>query len=233
MWKLIKLEWKKNNIKKYIGKAAAITVILFLMILLTSGELTEKETVETYGKSMIDAAIEIFANMAFMLCTSVMLASFIVSAYRNKTMDLMFSYPIKRRKILFSQMAAVWIFNFCALVLSKLMIYGGLFLINRLMHTTISGISSGEIFANASFYLELLINSAAMVSISYTVLLASMRVKSTKATIVASCIVILLTQGNIGSYTLINNILFYIVLAVIAAITVFLYTYNVETKDVA
>lgn len=53
MWKLMKLEWKKNNMKKYVGKAAVVTVIIFLMIFATSGELNEVETVEIYGKSMI------------------------------------------------------------------------------------------------------------------------------------------------------------------------------------
>ena len=38
MWKLMKLEWKKNNMKKYVGKAAVVTVIIFLMIFATSGE---------------------------------------------------------------------------------------------------------------------------------------------------------------------------------------------------
>ncbi len=50
MWKLMKLEWKKNNLKKYIVKAAAVTVILFLLLFMTSGELESKETVEYTGR---------------------------------------------------------------------------------------------------------------------------------------------------------------------------------------
>ena len=53
-----------------------------------------------------------------------MLASYIVGAYKNKTMNLMFSYPIKRQKILLSKMLAVWIFNYAALILTKLAVYG-------------------------------------------------------------------------------------------------------------
>lgn len=37
------------------------------------------------------------------------LSACIVNAYKNKTMNLMFLYPIKRQKILISQMLAVWI----------------------------------------------------------------------------------------------------------------------------
>ena len=54
--------------KKYVGKAAVVTVIIFLMIFATSGELNEVETVEIYGKSMIGAGVDMFANMAFMYC---------------------------------------------------------------------------------------------------------------------------------------------------------------------
>jgi len=38
-------------------------------------------------------------------------------------MNLMFSYPIKRQKILASQMIAVWMFNLAAWTLTKLFIY--------------------------------------------------------------------------------------------------------------
>lgn len=67
------------------------------------------------GIEVISAPIELFTSMSSLVFTSVMLASFIVSAYKNKTMNLMFSYPIKRQKILASQMAAVWLFGLAIL----------------------------------------------------------------------------------------------------------------------
>ncbi len=232
MWKLMKLEWKKNNLKKYIFKATVMTIILFLMLLMTSGELDNQETVEAYGQSMVYAAVKMFSDICFILCTAVMLASVIIGAYRDKTMDLMFSYPMKRQKILLSQMLVVWIFNVTALILCKLLIYGGFFLAGFWADITLQGITSGEIFGEAAFWLELVMDSAAMVSISYTVLFIGMRMKSSKAAILASLAVIVLTQGNIGSYTFINNIPFYLFLMVLAVIAVFLCIYKIEEKDV-
>lgn len=232
MWKLMKLEWKKNNMKKFLIKAAMVTVIIFLMILAVSGELAGMETVEVYGKSMIGTGVDMCANMAFILCTAVMLSSLIISAYKDKTMDLMFAYPIRRQKILISKMLLVWLFNFFALVLCKFIIYGGLILASPLAHISIESILPGGMGADVSFYLEILINSAIMVSISFTALFIGMQMKSSKAAMVAACIVMLLTQGNIGSYTLINNIPFYIVMMVLAAASVFLCVHGVEIKDV-
>lgn len=75
------------------------------------------------GMEGISSTIELFTSISFLVFTCTMLASFIVSVYKNKTMGLMFSYPVKRQKILIFQMLAVWIFNFAALTLAKLFMY--------------------------------------------------------------------------------------------------------------
>ncbi|MDE6853305.1 MAG: ABC transporter permease, partial [Lachnospiraceae bacterium] len=110
MIKLIRLEWKKNNIEKYIGKAVVLAVLIgvFIFALAFLGIANDPDgTLDAVeGMGVISAPIELFTNMAFLIFTSSMLASFIVSADQNKTMNLMFSYPIKRQKILASQMIA-------------------------------------------------------------------------------------------------------------------------------
>ncbi len=114
MLKLIRLEWKKNHIGKYIRGAVIMAFVLglFIFALAFLGIANDPDgTLDAApGTDVVSAPIELFTSMAFLIYTSVMLASFIVSAYKDKTMNLMFSYPIKRQKILASQMAAVWIF---------------------------------------------------------------------------------------------------------------------------
>ena len=132
MIKLIKLEWKKNNIGKYIRYAlilaAALCLFLFALAFLGIAEDPDGTLDAAEGMNVISAPVELFTNISFLIFTSVMLSSFIVSAYKNKTMDLMFSYPIKRQKILASQMIAVWLFNLTALVMTKLLIYTCIYL---------------------------------------------------------------------------------------------------------
>ena len=132
MLKLIRLEWKKNNVGKYIRNVVIMSALicLFIFALCYLGIANDPDTGvpdAAPGNSAISSSIELFTSMAFLVFTSVMLSTYIVSAYKNKTMNLMFSYPIKRQKILISQMLAVWIFNFVALVLTKLLIYGCIF----------------------------------------------------------------------------------------------------------
>lgn len=227
MIKLIKLEWKKGNVKKYIRNAIIMTAILLSLILLVAGESELEEPAGLYGMSIIAYEVEVFTHMCYMIFTGVMLSGFLVSAYENKTISLMFSYPIKRQKILLSKVFAVWIFNVLALIISKLLIYGILLLTAGYTHISTSSIP----IRAASFWLNIVLGSIAMISISYVALLVGMKMKSSKATIVTSVIVVLLTQGNIGDFTLSNSIPFYAILLVLSVISVYLMLYNAETKD--
>lgn len=180
------------------------------------------------GTDVISAPIELFTSMAFLIYTSVMLASFIVSAYKNKTMNLMFSYPIKRQKILASQMIAVWTFNFAALILTKLAIYMCVFFGAKFMQSSfVVDFSIGSL----SFYIQLILKSVVIVSMSFIALFVGMALKSSKATIVTSFLLIFLTQANIGDFTMAGNAVFPIILTAISLLFAALSIINVESKD--
>lgn len=66
------------------------------------------------GHGGISSPIELLTSMCFLVFTGVMLSVFIVGAYQNGTMSLVFSYPVRRQKLLAAQMLAVWIFCFGA-----------------------------------------------------------------------------------------------------------------------
>lgn len=232
MLKLIRLEWKKNNVGKYIRNACVLAVLLCLFIYALAflgiandpdGTLDAAEGMDT-----ISSSIELFTSMSFLVFTGVMLASFIVSAYKNKTMDLMFSYPIKRQKILASQMAAVWIFNVTALVLTKLLIYGCVAIGAEKMP------SAFEIdfdMGSTGFYIQLVVKSAVIVSMGFVALFVGLKMRSQAAVIVASFVLILLTQANIGDYSLAGNAVFPLVLVAVSVVFAVLSVWKVEKRD--
>lgn len=227
MLKLIRMEWKTNRIGKYIRNAVILTASLLAFSMLVGAEL-DRDVPPVYGKSMLIAGVDLFSHMGYIIFTGVMLAVFITGAYENRTINLLFSYPIKRRKILVAKLLAVWIFNYAAMVLSKLAIYAGLFLTSPY-----TGISVGDIrLGEASFYLNILISSAVMVSISFVALLIGTWMHSSKSVIVASVILTFFTQGNIGEFTLIGSIPFYIVLMLLSIAAVVLLLADVEKRDV-
>lgn len=233
MIKLIKLEWKKNNIGKYTCNAVIMAALLclFMFAMAFWGIANDADTGlpdAAPGMEMISAPIELFTSMSYLIFTSVMLSSFIVSAFKNKTMNLMFSYPIKRQKILASQMLAVWIFSVIALVLTKLLIYGCILVGSGFM---VSAFPLDYNMASIGFYIQLILKSVVGVTMSFIALFIGLAMNSSKATIIASFLLIILTQGNIGDITLANNSSFPIVLTLISLVFAVLSVYKVETKD--
>lgn len=180
------------------------------------------------GNNAISSSIELFTSMVYLIFTSVMLSSFIVSAYKNKTMNLMFSYPIKRQKILISQMLSVWIFAFTALVLTKLLIYGTVLVGTQLMAPAfITDFNMGSL----SFYVQLFAKAIAIVTMSFIALFIGLAAKSSKATIIASFLLILLTQANVGDLTMTGNLIFPVILTVISLMFACLSVFRVEVRD--
>ena len=232
MLKLMKLEWKKNNIGKYIRTAVILTALLclFTFALAFLGIANEPDgTLDAApGMDTVSSLVELFTGMAFLIFTSVMLASFIVSAYKNKTMNLMFTYPVKRQKILASQMMAVWIFNFAALVLSKLVIYLCIFTGSGYLR---SSFAIDFDMGSVSFYIRLLLKSFVIVSMSFIALFAGMALKSSKAAIVTSFLLVFLTQANVGDFTMADNAVFPLILTAVSFGFALLSIHNVENKD--
>lgn len=233
MLKLIQLEWRKNNIGKYVRNVMIMAVILclFLFALAYLGIANDPDTGlpdAAPGNGTISSPIELFCSMSFLIFTSVMLSSFIVSAYKEKTMALMFSYPIRRQKILISQMLSVWIFCFLALVITKLVIYGCILWGSRFM---VSSFPIDYDMASLGFYVQLIVKSISIVTMSFIALFIGLAMKSTKATIISSFLLIILTQANIGDLTLANNAVFPLVLTMISLLFAVLSVVGVEKKD--
>lgn len=232
MLQLIKLEWKKNNVGKYIRNTVIMAALLglFVFALAFWGIANDPDgTLDAAsGTDVISAPTELFTSIAFLIYTSVMLSSFIVSAYKDKTMNLMFTYPIKRQKILLSQMTAVWIFNFVALTVTKLAIYLCVFIGSNFMTASFAiDFSMGSL----SFYIQLILKSAVIVSMSFITLFVGLAMKSSKAAIVTSFLLAFLTQANIGDITIADNAVFLVILTVLSFGFAVLSVSKAEKKD--
>ena len=232
MLKLTRLEYKKNNIAKYIRNACIMALILCLFVFANVflGIANDPDgTLDVVdGKNTVSSMVELFTSIAFLIFTGVMLASFIISAYKDKTMQLMFSYPVKRQKILISKMIAVWFFNFVALTGTKLLLYTCVYIGARSLPASfIVDFNMGSI----SFYIQLILKSVVLVSMGFIALFAGMAFKSSKAAIITSFLLIFLTQANIGDFSLTGNTVVPVILMVISFVFAGLSVYNVEIKD--
>ncbi len=232
LFKLIKLEYRKNNIGKYVRNAVILALLLaafiFALAFLGIANDPDGKLDAAPGNNVLSAPVEMFTSMVFLIFTSVMLSTFIVSAYKNKTMILMFSYPIKRQKILASQMLAVWIFNFAALTLTKLIIY---LCAAAVAHFREPSFLLDYNIGSVSFYVQMILKSAVIVSMSFIALFIGLAMKSSKATIVSSFLLVFLTQANVGDYTMADSAVLPVVLIVVSLGFAFLSVCSAEKKD--
>lgn len=229
MLKLIRLEWKKHTLWKYVRNAAIVTAALLgLLMLISSDAGTGKMVVQT-GKSEIHSLTEMFLNMAYLVFTGAMLSTFVVSEYENKLIHLMFSYPIKRRKIMVSKILAVCIFNFFALLVSKLLVYAVLVAARS---AEALGISMGDL----SFWIGTLLGAIISVCSGCIPLLVGMKMKSSKAALISAFVIMLavlgVTQGNVLPYNSFMGMMYYAVQILLAVVAVVAATYGIETEDI-
>lgn len=235
MGKLIKLEWEKYEIGKYIRNAAILIVLLviFNYAMTFLGIANDPDTgvpdmaISNMG---ISTNVELLTDITFLIFAAAMHATFIIGAYKNKTMNLMFLYPLNRKKIMAAKMLAVCIFCFAGIVIAKLACYG----VSNLgfMMGQKASFPMDYNMLSVSFYSQLLIRSAATISISLLALLIGMIAKSSKVTVISSFLLIILMQGNVGGATLKDNLAVPIVLMAISVLAAILIVQRVEKKDV-
>ena len=233
MWKLIRLEWKKNNIKKYLMSAAILTALLafFMFAQCYLGIANDADTGvpdSAPGMGNMAVQIELFTNLSFLIFTTVMLASFIIAAFHNKTENLMFSYPIRRQKILISQMLAVWIFCLVMLICAKLAIY--MFLAASAGRK--ADFPLGYDMGQASFYIQVVLKSVLTVTLGFIPLYIGRIMNSSKAAIISSFLLFTIMNGTVGDFSMRSNSVFPLVLFVISLLCAFLTICGIEKKDV-
>ena len=178
----------------------------------------------------VSTNVELLTDITFLIFAAAMHATFIIGAYKNKTMNLMFLYPLNRKKIMAAKMLAVCIFCFAGIVIAKLACYG----VSNLgfMMGQKASFPMDYKMLSVSFYIQLLIRSAATISISLLALLIGMIAKSSKVTVISSFLLIILMQGNVGGATLKDNLAVPIVLMAISVLAAILIVQRVEKKDV-
>ena len=235
MGKLIKLEWEKYEIGKYIRNAAILIVlpVIFNYAMTFLGIANDPDTgvpdmaISNMG---VSTNVELLTDITFLIFAAAMHATFIIGAYKNKTMNLMFLYPLNRKKIMAAKMLAVCIFCFAGIVIAKLACYG----VSNLgfMMGQKASFPMDYNMLSVSFYIQLLIRSAATISISLLALLSGMIAKSSKVTVISSFLLIILMQGNVGGATLKDNLAVPIVLLAISVLAAILMVQRVEKKDV-
>lgn len=225
----MKLEIKKFKISGYLkGVMIANLIILGFLIMTVYASKAEKEIpFSTYNDIFL--FIGIFVRATFTIFAAVMISRLIIGEYRNKTINILFTYPINRKKIMLAKLAIVVIFTFITMVISNIFLSFSLFVINIFAKFLQDSLTVDILVKNL---ISIVVYSVAFAFVSLIPVYVGMRKKSGSATIVTAIILVsLLNSGNKG-YTLSSIILIPLILAIIGAVVSYLSIKDIENVDV-
>ncbi|MBD5795350.1 bacitracin ABC transporter permease [Bacillus pseudomycoides] len=234
MLKLMKLEWKKHRLSRYFKGVAICIVAIFVAVgLMAWGSRAESEQMFLdYAGFM--SLTNIFIRTTFMIFSAVILSRLVIDEYKSKTMQLLFTYPLQRKKLMQAKLAIVFGFCFCSIIIATFIINMLIFFLNPIIGFFETPVSVGEIIATvpATF-----ISAFMMAGVSLIPLYFGMRKKSTPTTITSSILIGLLINSTVsnggGQLSLFDFIIVPIVLCLLGLAIGYLSYHKVDKIDVA
>jgi len=227
--KLMKLEIMKLRIRRYLkGVIIANLIILGILLMGVYGFNTDNKLIfSNYNDVFLYTGIMVRAT--FSIFAAVLISRIIIGEYKSKTINILFTYPISRKKIMVAKLAIVVIFAFTSMVISSLFLNFSLFILNIFANFI-------EIPLTQDILVKSLINivvySAAFSFVSLIPVYVGMRRKSGSATIVTSVILVSLLNSGVNGNSLGSIFIIPVILAVIGAGTAYLSIKDVEKVDV-
>ncbi|MCB2360546.1 ABC transporter permease [Clostridium estertheticum] len=230
MLKLIKLEIKKFKLNTNIKTVMIINLIILAVLLLGVYSLkfnTKENMFRNYSDVFLYTGTIVRAT--FSIFAAALISKLIIGEYKCKTINIMFSYPIKRKKIMAAKLAIVVIFAFTTMILSNIFLISSIYLLNIFANFIQIPLTQDILVKNL---VSIFVYSATFAFVSLIPLYIGMRNKSGSATIITSIIVVSLLNSGSNGDTLSSIIIVPIIFAIIGIFVAYLSIKDIEKVDV-
>lgn len=219
MLKLMKLELKKLKPKLLIGVLISVACIFgFVFPMYYGGK-------EISSYKQLFEGIDTLSKVTFTIYGGVFLSSLVIKEYKEKTISVMFLYPIRRKKIIAAKLFIVIIFVISSIFLTNIFISGIICAYNSFNHIIYKTLTSTMLIQVITKFAISAVTSSGICLIS---LFFGMRKKSVSTTIVSSVIItLLLCSKGFDSIIIIP-----IILGLIGVLIAYLTIRNIENVDV-
>lgn len=229
MRKLISLEMQKYKLLGYRKSIVFcnIAFVGFLMIIYFAEKSEGNIPFESY--EMAFGIIGTMTRVTFMIFAAVLIGRIIIDEFKNKSIEVLFTYPISRKKLMAAKLLIVLVFTFAAVLLSGLLI-GALFYLAATFMPIVPGQLSGTMIKEQ--LISLLFGAIATAGISLIPLYVGMKKKSVSATIVTAVLLGMFINSNNNDFTLFSVIAVPISLAALGVWIAYMGVRNIEKTDV-
>lgn len=229
MLKLMRLEIKKFKIGAYINRAIiANFIIIGLIILMNYGEKFEANILFRDFNDIF-SIIGSMTKSTFTIFASVIISKIIIEEFKNKTITVLFLYPINRKKLIIAKLLIVAMFTLTAIVLSNIFISSVIGILNPFIKFTTTGITRDMLVDQG---ISLGINAITTTCLSLIPLYFGMRKKSVPTTIVSAILIVTFIGSTFDGFSFGSIIMIPIALAILGIFVAYLSIRNIENEDV-
>lgn len=229
MLHLIKLELKKFRLGWYVKRAIIANIVILALMIFVSiiaqvegdAEIRNPETILLMASTIVRATFIVFG--------SVLIARLIIGEYKNKTILLMFSYPINRKKMMASKLAIAAIVTFITVIVSNILVVGIFFGIDSYFSILPNSFTVDQLVQEGIKLVPLAIATAGM---SLIPLYFGMRKRSVPTTIVSSLIVVSIAMNSNPEFPAATFLPLQLALAAIGVVIAYYGIKNIEKEDI-
>ncbi|AXK20563.1 ABC transporter permease [Bacillus cereus] len=230
MLHLMKLELKKFKLGWYVKRAIIANIVILALMIFVSiiaqvegdAEIRNPETILLMASTIVRATFIVFG--------SVLIARLIIGEYKNKTILLMFSYPINRKKMMASKLAITATVTFITVIVSNILVVGIFFGIDSYFSILPNSFTVDQLMQEGIKLVPLAIATAGM---SLIPLYFGMRKRSVPTTIVSSLIVVTIAMNNGNpAFSTATFLPLQLALAAIGVVIAYYGIKNIEKEDI-
>ncbi|MFJ7850374.1 ABC transporter permease [Peribacillus sp. NPDC046944] len=228
MLNLMKLERMKMKLGWYVKGAVMANVLI--IALLSFAMYTAQVEGELFVASHQEAFILIGAivRATFIIFAAVLIAKMIIEEYSNKTILILFSYPINRKKIIASKLLIIGALTFITMLLSNIIVVGSFSIIHHYIPLVPFQITMQQYVGEV---IKMVPYSIATAGISLIPLYFGMRKHSVPATICSSIIVVMIACSSYPSFSLVTFIPLQLGLAAVGVAIAYFSIRTIEKED--
>ncbi|MEB2298620.1 ABC transporter permease [Lysinibacillus xylanilyticus] len=228
MLHLLKLEMKKFNLGWYV-KGAIISNIVITAIVCCVIYIAQREgdlPISTYQDVYVMIGASVRAT--FIVFASILIAKLVIEEYKNRTILIMFTYPVSRKKLIASKLTLIAFITLLTMILSNIVVAGLFSIINIYFPIVPFTITANQFIGEV---INIVPFAIASTGISLIPLYFGMRNHSVPATIGSSLLVVAIACAYNPAVALVTFIPLQLGLAAVGVIIAYLGIRNIENED--
>ncbi|MFE4243539.1 ABC transporter permease [Peribacillus butanolivorans] len=188
--------------------------------------MTRDSMITMYQEAFV--MIGAMVRATFIVFAAVLIAKIVIEEYKNKTILIMFSYPINRKKMIASKLLFIAALTFITMLVTNIIVAGSFTIINSYFLIVPFSITANQYFGEV---LKMIPYSIATAGISLIPLYFGMRKHSVPATISSSLIVVMIACASNPAFSMVTFIPLQLALAAVGVTIAYSAIRNIEKED--